>query len=135
MAENDLEISRRRTWHLRAFQAIRARPHTSQKNASDSNALYPDPRRQPTSVQCMWKNLPSQLIELLNRRGRISDLTCVSLGPKGEYFLKAKNGKAWLGGLSQDSLAKGRMPKLKQGHRCIKFMDFADDDTFLCRYN
>jgi len=46
-------------------------------------------------------NIPTNLDRLLKRREAKNDLCQVSLGPTGEWFLEASNGKAWCGGLPQ----------------------------------
>jgi hypothetical protein len=81
--------------------------------------------------QCGY--LPESLEVILERRALSGedklDLDCVSLGPDGEYYMRAKNGRAWWGGTSKDSLA--RISDVKNR---VMFIDFADDGTFLCRY-
>mmetsp|Transcript_36919 Transcript_36919/g.110599 ORF Transcript_36919/g.110599 Transcript_36919/m.110599 type:complete len:468 (-) Transcript_36919:97-1500(-) len=72
--------------------------------------------------------VPSELDKLLQQRDK-TDLECVSLGPKGEYFISAENGKAWWGGMTNKGLKSIR--SVKDG---IKFIDFGDDDSYLCRY-
>jgi len=48
----------------------------------------------------MYRNIPSALHDLIERRQQKTDIECLSLGPDGEYYLKAKNGRAWWGGVS-----------------------------------
>ena len=74
-------------------------------------------------------DIPIGLSDILRSRGNRADLECVSLGPHGEYYLKAKNGRAWWGGMTSENLA------IISKHKNITFMDFGDDDTFFLRYN
>ncbi|KAL9191312.1 hypothetical protein ACHAXT_001018 [Thalassiosira profunda] len=77
--------------------------------------------------QC--SKIPNGLHGVLEKRKCRPDLDCVSLGPDGEYFLSAKNGRAWWGGMSEKQLALVRKHKNE-----VKFMDFGDYDAFLFRY-
>eukprot|EP00965_Chrysotila_dentata_P187778 6172344-Pleurochrysis_carterae.AAC.2 len=80
-----------------------------------------------------WSNL-SNCLGLNNKikaRHRRADLTCVSLGPNGEWFLAAKNRRKWWGGYSNASDLPMQIESLKGR---IKFTDFADDDAFIVRY-
>jgi hypothetical protein len=74
-------------------------------------------------------NVPKSLIKILEDRGRKADLDCVSLGPDGEYYMRAKNGRAWWEGTSKENLAT-----INEGGSRVKFVDFADNDAFLFRY-
>ena len=51
-------------------------------------------------------------------------------GPRGEWYLEARNGKAWWGGLS-DSCYEAIS---EIGADNITFMDFGVDRLFLIRY-
>ena len=53
-----------------------------------------------------------------------------SLGPDGEYYIAAKNGRAWWGGMTTKALQD-----MRKFNDRIKFMDFGDDDTYLFRYS
>lgn len=75
-------------------------------------------------------DVPGALQDLLNRRGKRGDLDCVSLGPDGEYYLKAKNGRTWWGGMTDE-----RMKQVGKHRGRITFLDFGDDGAFLARYN
>jgi len=46
--------------------------------------------------------LHEELDKLLNDRGNRDDLVWVSLGPDDEFCLKAKNGRIWWGGVSDE---------------------------------
>ena len=43
--------------------------------------------------------------------------------------MSAKNGEAWWGGTTNENIAS-----IDTVRDRVKFIDFADDDTFLCRY-
>jgi len=76
-----------------------------------------------------YSGIPDELSQLMKTRNKRSDLECVSLGPDGEYFVSAKNGRAWWGGTSCDNI--DAIAKIRDR---VKFIDFGDDNTFLCRY-
>jgi len=82
-----------------------------------------------TSGACVYKNVPHDLDKLLRQRDK-ADLTCVSLGPDGEYFVSAQNGKAWWGGMNAENIAQMKPYKDR-----IVFMDFGDNDSFFVRYS
>ncbi|KAL7541594.1 hypothetical protein ACHAXR_011051 [Thalassiosira sp. AJA248-18] len=77
-----------------------------------------------------YQNIPYDLYDILNRKKKKPYLDCVSLGPDGEYFLSASNGRAWWGGMSDENLARIRVHK-----NDIMFMDFGDYGTFFARHN
>lgn len=76
------------------------------------------------------KNVPTALSKLIESRRSRTDLECVSLGPNGEYFLSAKNGRFWCGGLTNSNTNS-----IKQVEGTIEFMDFGDYDSYLVRYS
>ena len=49
-------------------------------------------------------NIPDGLLQRLASRNHRGDLTFVSLGPSGEWFVSAQNGKTWWGGVDDDQL-------------------------------
>jgi len=81
-------------------------------------------------------DIPSGLLELLQQRKKSGDLKCVTLGSQGQWFLEAKNGRMWWGGLASSTLNKIREVK-----DSLKFLDFgtydADEgeDLFIARYS
>jgi len=77
----------------------------------------------------MYRNIPSALHDLIERRQQKTDIECLSLGPDGEYYLKAKNGRAWWGGVSTSTL--NTIAKHKDN---LTFLDFGNDDTYLLRF-
>ena len=74
-------------------------------------------------------NVPYSLEDLIKRRRNVADLTCVSLGPDGEYYVSARNGRAWWGGMNENNMATARAYKDR-----LKFMDFGDNGSFFIRY-
>jgi len=74
--------------------------------------------------------IPSALRDLIDRRKSKADLSCVSIGPAGEYFMSARNGRIWWGGMSDDNLAIA-----SEQRNSIKFMDFGDNGAFFARYS
>ena len=49
-------------------------------------------------------DIPDGLLQRLTSRDKRADLTCVSLGPSGEWYVSAQNRKAWWGGMDDDQL-------------------------------
>ena len=77
-----------------------------------------------------YSNVPAALDDLIKRRKCRADLSCVSLGPNGEYYLSARNGRAWWGGMTTDN-----MKRTKKYSDRIKFLDFGIDDSYILRYS
>merc|ERR1712151_1182239 len=73
--------------------------------------------------------IPNGLENKLKERGERGDLTCVSLGPRGEWFLAAGNGRRWWGGISEE--LNNAIAPIKDR---ISFMDFGVDGSFMVRY-
>jgi len=75
-----------------------------------------------------YGGIPDGLSDLIRRRNRRADLVSVALGPDGEWFLRARNGKCWWNGTSHafDKFAYKRSPM---------FVDFGCNDTYIIRYN
>ena len=73
-------------------------------------------------------NIPYGLSNWINRNSS-PDLACVTLGPNGEYYVRAKDSSSWWGGIEPDNW--NRMKKFRGR---IKFMDFGDDDSYVIRY-
>jgi len=64
----------------------------------------------------------------MDSRKNRSDIDCVALGPDGEYFISAKNGRSWWGGMTQENMD---MVANQKGR--IKFIDFGGMGAFICR--
>ena len=74
--------------------------------------------------------IPAGLVDLLKRRDHVGDLHHVSLGPSGEWYLAATNGKAWWGGVPDDF---GHF--VKDVKNSIEFIDFGEGGSYIIRYN
>lgn len=74
-------------------------------------------------------DIPLGLSDKLHAREERGDLACVSLGPTGEWFLMAQNGRMWWGGLSDELFEE-----LEQISDSLTFMDFGDDGSYIVRY-
>jgi hypothetical protein len=75
-----------------------------------------------------YNNIPQELIDVLEKRHRRGDLACVSLGPNGEYYMSALNGRCWWGGMSNKAFVY--IGKFRDS---ITFMDFGDNNSYLFR--
>jgi hypothetical protein len=74
--------------------------------------------------------IPTGLVDLLERRECAADLDHVSLGPGGEWYLAATNGRAWWGGVPDDF---GEF--IKDVKNSIEFVDFGEGGSYIIRYN
>jgi hypothetical protein len=84
---------------------------------------------------CGWwsySNVPKGLSDLLAKRGKRADLTAVSLGPNGEWYLEAQNGRAWWDGCAY-MLEQTDDIQNKGGD--VKFIDFGSDDAYIIRWS
>lgn len=73
--------------------------------------------------------VPEALCNLIESRSRRADVKYVSLGPEGEWFLSAKNGRMWWGGISVKCSnairpIKGRISSLHFGGDGMYFIRF-----------
>ena len=62
-------------------------------------------------------------------------MVSVSLGPHGEYFLRAENGKYWWQGPSGNDGVESQIRKLKKSSRDIKPVHFGYSGSFHIRYS
>jgi hypothetical protein len=76
-----------------------------------------------------YRNIPDALHKLLMSRNGKCDLECVSLGPLGEYYVRARNGRSWWGGMTTKNLQAVRSFKDR-----LTFLDFGDDNAYFLRY-
>ncbi|KAJ1476599.1 hypothetical protein T484DRAFT_1965386 [Baffinella frigidus] len=74
--------------------------------------------------------MPAGLGRLMESRKCRPDLKCVSLGPNGEWFLEAQNGRSWWGGVPEDFA--DFIANVKDR---ITFIDFGARESYLIRYN
>lgn len=84
-----------------------------------------------------WKfqgrSIPEQLEERLKARQDRPDLLCVHLGPHGEWFLKARNGRMWWGGVGEET-DQAILDLLEAGHS-LNVMDFGADHSYFVSYD
>lgn len=85
------------------------------------------------SWQYQGRGIPESLEDKLEERDCRADLVTVNLGPKGEWFLKAKNGKMWWHGVS-DSLDKEIAHILNSG-RSLNTIDFGESASYFMSLN
>jgi hypothetical protein len=79
------------------------------------------------------RGIPEELEEKLKGREDRPDLKCVNLGPDGEWFLRARNGRLWWGGIS-DEMDESLQSLMDDGH-CCNFLDFGDDGSYFISYD
>lgn len=82
-----------------------------------------------------WKfqgRIPQELSDKLASRNDRGDLVLVTLGPSGEWFLKAKNGRMWWGGLT-DAADAAILQLLREHELCM--IDFGDDGSYFVSYD
>ena len=78
-------------------------------------------------------DVPEELTDKLADRLDRPDLVCVTLGPSGEWFLRARNGRMWWGGISED--LDEMIQQLLESDRYLNFLDFGDDGTYFLSYD
>lgn len=74
------------------------------------------------------RGIPEGLESILQDRGSRADLETVTLGPGGEWFLQARNGKMWWGGASEEF--DEFMEDLEESGRIPRFVDFGDYGSY-----
>jgi hypothetical protein len=82
-----------------------------------------------------WKfqgKIPPDLSDKLASRGDRGDLVRVTLGPSGEWFVKARNGRMWWGGLTD--AADAAVQQLLASHE-LCFLDFGEDGSYFVSYD
>lgn len=82
------------------------------------------------SWECSNKGIPEALDENLNM---VENLMCVTLGPKGEWFIRTENGRLFWGGIT-DELDELVQSLLEQD-RYLNFMDFGEDGSYFVSYD
>jgi len=84
-----------------------------------------------------WKfhgrSIPPQLADKLEERRDKADLVCVNLGPHGEWFLRAENGRMWWGGISEDLDAVTQ--EILQAGNFLHFIDFGEDGSYFLSHD
>jgi hypothetical protein len=82
-----------------------------------------------------WKfqgKIPADLSHKLASRKDRGDLVRVTLGPSGEWFVKARNGRMWWGGLTD--AADASIQRLLKDHE-LCFLDFGEDGSYFVSYD
>jgi len=85
------------------------------------------------SWQYQGRGIPESLEEKLASRDDRADLVTVNLGPSGEWFLKAKNGRMWWSGIT-DELDRVIGNILKANH-FLHFLDFGENGSYFVSYD
>jgi hypothetical protein len=85
------------------------------------------------SWQYEGRGIPESLEEKLASRDDRADLNRVNLGPSGEWFLKAKNGRMWWSGIS-DELDKVIASILNSGN-FLHNLDFGSENSYFVSYD
>jgi len=90
---------------------------------------------QITNVFATESNAMTQNIQQKKdmKQQKLLHLMCVTLGPKGEWFLKDRDGRSWWGGNLTKEL-KGVIQDIEDTGDCITFMDFGVNGTYFIRY-
>ncbi|KAG7364456.1 hypothetical protein IV203_037658 [Nitzschia inconspicua] len=83
------------------------------------------------SWQYQGRGIPETLEEKLASRDDRADLVSLNLGPSGEWFLKAENGRMWWSGITQD-LDSVLSKILKEGY--LHSMDFGENGSYFVTY-
>ena len=74
--------------------------------------------------------IPDGLENKLKAREDRDDLTCVTLGPDGEWFLKVRNGRKWWGNVS-DELDEVYNSLCEEGYDKVQFVVFGEYDSYI----
>jgi hypothetical protein len=85
------------------------------------------------SWQYQGRGIPVSLEEKLASRDDRADLATVNLGPGGEWFLKARNGRMWWSGIS-DKLDAVIVNILNAGHY-LHFLDYGENSSYFVSYD
>lgn len=77
--------------------------------------------------------LHDELDKLLTDRGNRADLVWVSLGPNNEFCMKAKNGRIWWGGVSEE--IGELLFDITDGNEQVDYISFGVDGSFFLTYH
>ena len=77
-------------------------------------------------------NVAQGLLDLIKTRRHASDLSAVSLGPTGEWFLQAQNGRTWWGACAH---VVDETDDIQNQGGDIKFIDFGSDNSYVIRWS
>jgi accessory colonization factor AcfC len=84
------------------------------------------------SWQYQGRGIPETLEEKLKDRKERADIVTVNLGPNGEWFLKAENGRMWWSGITQE--LDGVLSKILQ-NGYLHSMDFGENGSYFVTYD
>lgn len=88
---------------------------------------------QDGSWQYQGRGIPESLEQKLASRDDRADLVTVNLGPSGEWFVKARNGRMWWSGISTE-LDRVIAKILNDGHY-LHFLDFGEKGSYFVSYD
>lgn len=74
------------------------------------------------------------LDKLLDDRGNLADLLWVSLGPDNQWCLKARNGRVWWGGVS-DEISEALFDITDARETDVKYISFGVDDSYFLLFD
>ena len=77
-------------------------------------------------------NVAQGLLDLIKTRRNAPDLSAVSLGPTGEWFLQAQNGRTWWGACAH---VVDETDDIQNQGGDIKFIDFGSDNSYIIRWS
>lgn len=85
------------------------------------------------SWQYQGRGIPESLEEKLEERDCKADLVTVNLGPQGEWFLKAKNGRMWWNEISEE--LDQEINDILDSGKYLHFMDFGEGGSFFLSFH
>ena len=88
---------------------------------------------QDGSWQYEGRGIPESLEEKLASRDDRADLVAVNLGPSGEWFLKARNGRMWWSGISTE--LDQVIANILNAGNYLHFLDFGENGSYFVSYD
>jgi hypothetical protein len=82
------------------------------------------------SWECSTKGLPKEMDAKLSE---VDNLMCVTMGPRGEWFMRTENGRLFWGGIS-DELHE-LVQSLLEHNRYLNFMDFGEEGSYFVSHD
>jgi hypothetical protein len=79
-----------------------------------------------------YAGVPVGMSELMTSRNHKRDLKAASLGPDGEWFVSAQNGRSWCGGWTDE--LRDAVWDIEREGGTVTFIEFGDDGTFILRH-
>lgn len=95
------------------------------KKLDDFFVVYSD-----GSWQSHGKSIPEGLNDLMKDRKDRADLMWVSLGSKGEWCARARNGRVWWEGVSDETDEALTEILSEEGENELSYIDFGTDETY-----